>query len=60
MCEYCKKGKNLKDYDYSKSYYKVVENKLEHREDCIDQYYSYTESFDINYCPMCRKKIERS
>lgn len=61
MCEYCEKEKGLKDFGYeTESYYKIIGNTLEHREDCLDEYYSYTDIIDINYCPMCRKKIERS
>ena len=57
MCEYCEKGKPIKKNDGG-SYYKIIESEIEHHDECLDSYYSYTEKIPINYCPMCRKEIE--
>ena len=57
MCEYCNKGKSLKEFEGSSSYYKIIGKKIEHREDCLDSYYSYTDEIQINYCPMCGRKL---
>ena len=48
MCEYCEKGKPIKKTDGG-SYYKIIESEIEHHDECLDSYYSYTEKIPINY-----------
>ncbi len=52
MCEYCKKKKSIKETENG-SYYKIIGNEIEHHEECLDSYYSFTEKIPINFCPMC-------
>ena len=56
MCEYCKNQKNIKETEGG-SYYKIIGTHIEHHEECWDSYYSFTEKININFCPMCGRKL---
>ena len=57
MCEYCQGKKNLKETE-SGSYYKIIGTKIEHHEECLDSYYSFTEEIPINFCPICGRLLK--
>lgn len=59
MCKYCMGNKHIKDYELSGSYYAIENGNLVHKENCLDDYYSYTESIPINFCPICGEKFEK-
>lgn len=57
MCEYCQMKKNLKETENG-SYYKIIGTEIEHHEECLDSYYSFTEKIPINFCPMCGRLLK--
>lgn len=59
MCEYCENKKSIKETENG-SYYKIIGTEIEHHEECLDSYYSFTEKIPINFCPMCGRLLKIS
>lgn len=53
MCEYCEKGKNILTIEGELAVYINSQNKVK----VITRYGEFGE--EINYCPICRKKVRR-
>lgn len=68
MCDYCEKGKNLRDPFYERyrikdSGYAVINGKTLHIEAetaCGEDNVGIENDYKINYCPMCGTRLKQS